>query len=42
MGARVIDGRGLAAELKAELAAEVAGLRDAAACLPTLRTTTSS
>ena len=29
MGARVIDGRGLAAELKEELAAEVAGLRDA-------------
>ncbi len=29
MGARVIDGRGLAAELNAELAAEVAGLRDA-------------
>jgi methylenetetrahydrofolate dehydrogenase (NADP+)/methenyltetrahydrofolate cyclohydrolase len=29
MGARVIDGRGLAPELKEELAAEVAGLRDA-------------
>ena len=29
MGAHVIDGRGLAAELKEELAAEVAGLRDA-------------
>ncbi len=29
MGARLIDGRGLAAELKEELAAEVAGLRDA-------------
>jgi 5,10-methylene-tetrahydrofolate dehydrogenase/methenyl tetrahydrofolate cyclohydrolase len=29
MGARVIDGRGLAAELKEELAAEVARLRDA-------------
>ena len=29
MGARVIDSRGLAAELKEELAAEVAGLRDA-------------
>jgi 5,10-methylene-tetrahydrofolate dehydrogenase/methenyl tetrahydrofolate cyclohydrolase len=29
MGARVIDGRGLAAELKEGLAAEVAGLRDA-------------
>jgi 5,10-methylene-tetrahydrofolate dehydrogenase/methenyl tetrahydrofolate cyclohydrolase len=29
MGARVIDGRGLAAELNEELAAEVAGLRDA-------------
>ena len=28
MGARVIDGRGLAAELKEGLAAEVAGLRD--------------
>ena len=28
MGARVIDGRGLAAELKERLAAEVAGLRD--------------
>ena len=31
MGAHVIDGRGLAAELKGELAAEVAGLRDAGA-----------
>lgn len=29
MGARLIDSRGLAAELKEELAAEVAGLRDA-------------
>ena len=29
MGARVVDGRGLAPELKEELAAEVAGLRDA-------------
>ncbi len=29
MGAHVIDGRGLAAELKGEVAAEVAGLRDA-------------
>ena len=29
MGAHVIDGRGLAAELKEELAAEVVGLRDA-------------
>ncbi len=29
MGARVIDGRGLAAELKEKLAAEVAELRDA-------------
>jgi methylenetetrahydrofolate dehydrogenase (NADP+)/methenyltetrahydrofolate cyclohydrolase len=29
LGAHVIDGRGLAAELKEELAAEVAGLRDA-------------
>ena len=29
MGAHVIDGRGPAAELKEELAAEVAGLRDA-------------
>jgi hypothetical protein len=29
MGARVIDGRGLATELKEKLAAEVAGLRDA-------------
>ena len=29
MGARVIDGRGLAVELKEELTAEVAGLRDA-------------
>lgn len=29
MGARVIVGRGLSAELKAELGAEVAGLRDA-------------
>ena len=29
MGAHVIDGRGLAAELKEELAAEVAGLMDA-------------
>src|SRR3712207_2057737 len=29
MGARLIDGRGLAAELKEGLAAEVAGLRDA-------------
>ena len=28
MGARVIDGRGLAAELKEDLTAEVAGLRD--------------
>ena len=28
MGARVIDGRGLTAELKEGLAAEVAGLRD--------------
>jgi 5,10-methylene-tetrahydrofolate dehydrogenase/methenyl tetrahydrofolate cyclohydrolase len=28
MGARVIDGRGLAAELKEGLAAEVTGLRD--------------
>ena len=28
MGARVIDGRGLAAELKEVLAAEVAGQRD--------------
>jgi 5,10-methylene-tetrahydrofolate dehydrogenase/methenyl tetrahydrofolate cyclohydrolase len=35
MGARVIDGRGLTAELKVELAAEVAGLRDAGV-VPTL------
>jgi methylenetetrahydrofolate dehydrogenase (NADP+) / methenyltetrahydrofolate cyclohydrolase len=37
MGARVIDGRGLAAELKEELTAEVAGLRDAGV-LPGLAT----
>ena len=29
MGARIVDGRGLAAELKEDLTAEVAGLRDA-------------
>ena len=37
MGARVIDGRGLAVELKEELTAEVAGLRDAGV-LPGLAT----
>ena len=37
MGARVIDGRGLAAELKEELTAEVAGLSDAGV-LPGLAT----
>jgi 5,10-methylene-tetrahydrofolate dehydrogenase/methenyl tetrahydrofolate cyclohydrolase len=37
MGARVIDGRGLAAEPKEELTAEVAGLRDAGV-LPGLAT----
>ena len=37
MGARVIDGRGLAAELKEELTAEVAGLRGAGV-LPGLAT----
>jgi methylenetetrahydrofolate dehydrogenase (NADP+)/methenyltetrahydrofolate cyclohydrolase len=37
MGARVIDGRGFAAELKEELTAEVAGLRDAGV-LPGLAT----
>ncbi len=37
MGARVMDGRGLAAELKEELTAEVAGLRDAGV-LPGLAT----
>ena len=37
MGARDIDGRGLAAELKEELTAEVAGLRDAGV-LPGLAT----
>ena len=37
MGTRVIDGRGLAAELKEELTAEVAGLRGAGV-LPGLAT----
>ena len=37
MGARVMDGRGLAAEFKAELTSEVADLRDAGV-LPDLAT----
>ena len=37
MGARIVDGRGLAAELKEDLTAEVAGLRGAGV-LPDLAT----